>query len=80
MTTSYIVTSLDLEGQHKATIPDRNMWIRVVRLFDGFSIFTDGLKMDTDTGSADYITERDIRLPFGLFFNYRYWLSLKPPV
>ena len=42
-------------------IPEKSEWIGAATLFDGYSVFTDGSKMDTGTGSGVYIPDRNIK-------------------
>ena len=46
-------------------IPENSEWIGAARLFDGYSVFTDGSKMDTGTGSGipDMNIKASYRLP-----------------
>ena len=47
-------------------IPEKSEWIGAATLFDGYSVFTDGSKMDTGTGSGVYIPDRNIKVSYRL--------------
>lgn len=38
----------------KVFIPERSKWIGAAKLFDGFSVYTDGSKIETVTSSGVY--------------------------
>ena len=64
--TDYMVTNLEFNGIPRVIIPERSEWIGAARLYDGYSVFTDGSKMDTSTGSGVYIPDRNIKVSYRL--------------